>query len=334
MIRNRKNPFFNHNLNEYALFAILLFSFLILSTRLATFLHEVIGHGLITVLLGGKCHSIHISPWGGGYASCELKVDAGISSLFFHNFGGIILNLTSGLISFSICNKLKNKINLALFLAIFGFISILGAYSYLIIGSYYDVGDPAGWIPSGIPASKLFYLFLFSITPILAYHTFSTYLTIQEKIFPSTRSSKRLIKCLITLGFSVFVYFLIFVLTSQRLIILDAPKISYEISESDIRQKKMDKIVEKILKDTPDISREELNHILKNTEIVVDADEVPKKFPIIPVLISWCFIGFLFANYTRENLHRGMSKVPLSRKVVLVNILIAIGVVSVLSYLG
>ena len=333
MISNRKISFFNHNLNEYALFTILLFSFLILSTRLATFLHEVIGHGLITVLLGGKCHSIHISPWGGGYASCELKAASGISSHFFHNFGGIILNLISGLISFFICNKSKNKINLALFLAIFGLISILGAYSYLIIGSYYDVGDPAGWIPSEIPSNKWFYLFLFSITPILAYHTFSTYLTIQEKIFPSTRSSKSLMKCLITLGFSVFVYSLFFIVTSQRLIILDAPKISYEISERDIRQKKIDKIVEKILADTPAISREELNYILKHTEIVVDADEVPRKFPIIPVLISLCFIGFVFANYGKKNLHKGMSKVPLSRKVVVVNILIAIGVVSVLSHL-
>lgn len=333
MIRNRKNSFFNHNLYEYALFAILLFSFLILSTRLATFLHEVIGHGFITVLIGGKCHSIHISPWGGGYANCELKADAAISSHFLHNFGGIILNLTSGLISFFIGNKSKITINVALFLAIFGLISILGAYSYLIVGSYYNVGDPAGWIPSGIPARNLFFLFLFSITPILAYYTFSTYLTIQEKIFPSTRSTKRLMKCFITLGFSVFVYSLFFIFTSQRLIILDAPKISFEISESDIRQKKREKVIENILKDTPDISREELNHIMKHTEIVVGADEVPKKFPIIPVVFFLCFIGLLFANYGKKNVYKGMSKVPLSRKIVLANILTAISVVTILSHL-
>jgi hypothetical protein len=333
VIRNRKNSFFHHNLYEYALFAILLFSFLILSTRLATFLHEVIGHGLITVLLGGKCHGIHISPWGGGYANCELKAEAGISFHFLHNFGGIILNLTSGLISFFISHKSKMTINGALFLAIFGLISILGAYSYLIVGSYYNVGDPAGWIPSGIPARSLFFLFLFSTTPILAYYTFSTYLTIQEKIFPSTQSTKRLMKCFITLGFSVFVYSLFFIFTSQSLIILDAPKISYEISESNIRQKKREKVVETILKDTPDISREELNHIMKHTEIVVGADEVPKKFPIIPVVVFLCFIGFLFANYEKKTVHKGMSKVPLSGKVVLANILTAICVVSILSHL-
>jgi len=333
VIRNRKNSFFHHNLYKYALFTILLFSFLILSTRLATFLHEVIGHGFITVILGGKCHGIHISPWGGGYANCELKADDGISFHFLHNFGGIILNLTSGFISFFIGNKSKITINVALFLAIFGLMSILGAYSYLIVGSYYNVGDPAGWIPSGIPARSLFFLFLFSITPILAYYTFSTYLTIQEKIFPSTRSTKRLMKCFITLGFSVFVYSLFFISTSQRLIILDAPKISYEISESDIRQKKREKLVENILKDAPDISHEELNHIMKHTEIVVSADEVPKKFPIIPVVVFLCFIGFLFATYEKKNVHKGMSKVSFSGKVVLANILTAICVVTILSYL-
>lgn len=333
MIRNRKNSFFNHNLYEYALFTILLFSFLILSTRLATFLHEVLGHGFITVLVGGKCHSIHISPWGGGYATCKLQADAGISSHFLHDFGGITINLTSGLISFFICNKSKITINVGLFLAIFGLISILGAYSYLIVGSYYDVGDPAGWIPTGILARKLFFVFLFAITPILAYYTFSTYLTLQEKIFPSTRSTTRLMKCFITLGFSVFVYSLFFISTSQRLIVLDAPKISYEISESDIRQKKREEFVENILKDRPDISREELNHIMQHTEIVVGADEVPKKFPIIPVVFFLCFIGFLFANYGKKHVHKGVSKVPLSRKVVLANILTAISVVTILSHL-
>jgi len=140
-------------------------------------------------------------------------------------------------------------------------------------------------------------------------------------------------KCFLTLGFSVFVYSLFFIFTSQRLIILDAPKISYEISESEIRQKKREKVVENILKDAPDISREELNHIMKHTEIVVSADEVPKKFPIIPVVVFLCFIGFLFATYEKKNVHKGMSKVPLSGKVVLANILTAICVVSILSYL-
>jgi len=333
MIRNRTISFLNHNLNEYALFTILLFSFLILSTRFATFLHEVVGHGLITVLLGGKCDSIHISPWGGGYANCELKADAGILSHFLHNFGGIILNLISGLISFFICKKSKIKISLALFLAIFGLISILGAYLYFIVGLYYNVGDPAGWIPSGIHSSMLLYLLLFSMTPVLAYYTFSTYLIIQEKIFPSTRSTKRLMKCFITLGFSVVVYSVIFFFTSQRLIILDAQKISYEISESEIRQKKLEKMVEKILKDRPSISREELNHILGDTTIVVDPDEVPTKFPIIPVLSALCFIGFLFSNNGTKSLPKGIYKVPLSKKVVLVNMVIAVSVVSILSNL-
>jgi len=140
-------------------------------------------------------------------------------------------------------------------------------------------------------------------------------------------------KCFITLGFSVFVYSLFFISTSQRLIILDAPKISYEISESDIRQKKREKLVENILKDAPDISHEELNHIMKHTEIVVSADEVPKKFPIIPVVVFLCFIGFLFATYEKKNVHKGMSKVSFSGKVVLANILTAICVVTILSYL-
>ena len=58
-----------HRISSWRLFFLLdlfLLSLLILSTRLATFLHETVGHALTAALFGGRVTGIRLSLFGGG----------------------------------------------------------------------------------------------------------------------------------------------------------------------------------------------------------------------------------------------------------------------------
>lgn len=330
---SREQPIEGPSLKGLALFTVLVFSFLIISSRLATFLHEAIGHGLTALISGGECRGIHVSAWGGGHADCQLRADSGSLPGFFYHFGGIIINLISGLVSVAVYEKMKKKGAIALFLAIFSLISILGAYSYLVVGLYYDVGDPKDWI-SHVPLSHRGLFLAFSaIAPFLSYYFCSRYLAVHECTFPSARFPDRLVKVVGTLGLSLGIYGMVFVITSERLVTIDAPRLYYEDAEKQIRQKKLERMTQDLLEKNPDMSNEELNRHLQGAEIRVAPDEVPMKFPMIAVLALLYVSGFLISSFTARASSHGSGKTWLSRKIVIINGLIAACLVGFLSAL-
>lgn len=326
----RIQAFGNFPIQKYLLLTILLFSFLIISSRLATLLHEGMGHWLVATLFDGDCRGIYVSTWGGGYADCDLGETSGIIPHLLYGFGGIIVNLLCGVALIAIYERIKDKTGLALFVVFFGLISILGAYSYLVAGIYYDVGDPSGWLTTGSAFSTFTILILLCIAPIISYYVFQKYLMIQQSIFPAHKTSKRLIILFGTLGLSICIYFLVFIATSEKLMITDAPRIYVEESKEEIRQAKLEALRQSLLETNPNISAEELKRLLQGADIVVSPEEVPRKFPIIPILSAAYLLGLFMSSYRLRVQADRFGETALSKKMVLVNISIAIFVLCVL----
>jgi hypothetical protein len=326
----RIQAFGNSPIQKYLLLTILLFSFLIISSRLATLLHEGIGHWLVGILFDGDCRGIYVSTWGGGYADCDLEKTSGIIPHLLYGFGGIIVNLLCGVALIAIYERIKDKTSLALFVVFFGLISILGAYSYLVIGIYYDLGDPSGWLTTGSVLNTFTILILLCIAPIISYYVFQKYLIIQQRIFPAHKTSKRLIIFFGTLGLSICIYFLVFIATSEKLLITDAPRIYVEESKDEIRQTKLEALRQSVLEKNPNISADELERYLKGVDIVVSPEEVPRKFPIIPILSTAYLLGLFMSSYRLRVQADRFGETALSKKMVLVNISIAIFILCIL----
>jgi len=271
-----------------------------------------------------------VSTWGGGYADCDLGKTSGIIPHLLYSFGGIIINLLCGVASIAICERIKDKTNLALFVVFLGLISILGAYSYLVTGIYYDVGDLSGWITNGSALSTFTILILLCIAPVISYYVFLKYLIIQQSIFPAPKISNILIIFFGTLGLSVCIYFLVFIATSEKLMILDAPRIYLEVSKDEIRQAKLEALKQSLLESNPNISADELERLLKGVDIVISPEEVPRKFPIIPILSAAYLLGLFMSSYRLRVQADRFHEAVLSKKVVLVNASIAIFILCVL----
>jgi len=326
----RIQAFGNFPIQKYLLLTILLFSFLIISSRLATLLHEGIGHWLVATLFDGDCRGIYVSTWGGGYADCDLGKTSGIIPHLLYSFGGIIVNLLCGVALIAIYERIKGKTHLALFGVFFGLISILGAYSYLVAGIYYDVGDPSGWLIDGSALSTFTIFILLCTAPIISYYVFQKYLIIQQRIFPAHKTSKRLIIFFGTLGLSICIYFLVFIATSEKLIITNAPRIYVEESKEEIRQAKLEALRQSLLETNPNISAEELERLLQGADIVVSPEEVSCKFPVIPILSAAYLLGLFMSTYRLRVQADRFGETALSKKMVLVNISIAIFILCIL----
>ena len=80
------------------LFDLFLLAILILATRLATFLHELMGHALMAATFGGEVNGVRVSLFGGGEAYYHLKTQSGLYVRFLVAFGGILVNMLSGLL--------------------------------------------------------------------------------------------------------------------------------------------------------------------------------------------------------------------------------------------
>jgi hypothetical protein len=293
-------------------------------------LNEGIGHCSVATLFDGDCHGIFVSTWGGGYADCDLGETSGIVPHMLYSFGGIIINLLCGVALIAIYERIKDRTTLALFVVFFGLISILGAYSYLVAGIYYDVGDPGGWLTNGSALSIFTILILLCIAPIISYYVFLKYLMIQQSIFPAHKTSNILIIFFGTLGLSICIYFLVFIATSEKLMITDAPRIYVEASKEEIRQAKLEALKQRLLESNPNISAEELERLLQGADIVVSPEEIPRKFPIIPILSAAYLLGLFVSSYRLRVQADRSCEAALSKKMVLVNTSIAIFILCVL----
>ena len=273
----------------------LLIALLILATRFATFLHEVFGHALVAVIVGGEVHRITVSLFGGGKVWADLG-HCNSLALFFFCLSGIFVNLVAGVLPIVFRKKI-GKISpiMGLFWAVFSMTSLLGTLAYIVLGLYYDYGDPVNWVQVTPRWLGLFWVPFLIITPIAAYVALRLYVTVQENVFPENDFVGRLKIAFITLGVSSLIYAGLFIWTNQHLASIDAPIAAYESEKAKIIEKRQEELAQRFREVYPDMTEEEIQSQVDHIPIHVDPDEVATKFPLIPVLVILCTFGGLAA---------------------------------------
>jgi len=127
-----------------AVYIFLISLYTISAAYLGTLIHEIIGHGLLAVLLGGNFYGFYASPFGVSFAFVSLNPISPLWQDFLVYSGGILAEMIFGLVAlFLIAPRLKGFTN-RLFVILFALTAMSGSMNYLIFGSIFHVGDPVG----------------------------------------------------------------------------------------------------------------------------------------------------------------------------------------------
>jgi hypothetical protein len=309
---------------KIAFIDLLLIALLVLSTRFATFLHEVFGHTLVAILTGGEVHKIKISLFGGGMVWADLG-SYHLGAVILYWYAGILVNLITGALPICFVEKIKNaNFVWALFWAVFAMMSLLGALAYLVLGLYYDFGDPVNWVRVTPRWLELSWIPFLIAAPFAAHICARLYISVQQRMIPT----RNLIGCLkilfATLGVSLFVYTGLFWLTGQSLASADAPVVAYQREATKIIEKKKKELAQQIRTGHPELTEDEIQSRVGNTSIHVQPNEVPLKFPMVPVLAFLFLTGGLTALKKREIDAEGSLVQPKAVTVFLLFLLAAI----------
>ncbi len=265
-------------------FDLLLFAFLILGTRLATVLHEVLGHGLAAVLAGGDIASVQISLLGGGRVVHHLPETAGGFARFAVACSGIAVNLLTGALVFvqfrrSPPQRLKDG-----FWILFAGASLLGGVAYAALGLYYGQGDPVAWMSSPSPAAAWFALPFLLAAPFLGLVAVKTFSDWAGRWFPAKNAMGRAIVVLLTAGVAVSVYAASYVGTGAGSRALDAPRAAVDQARKAAWDRQLETLVRAVQRMRPDLSESQVRALIRVVPVRTEPVDMPEKPPIKPAL--------------------------------------------------
>lgn len=314
-------------------FYLTLTAFLVLGSRIATFLHELLGHACIALIFGGSINKIQISMFGGGRVWADLMATHK-PALFIFSMSGILINLLTGAGSFIIAVKRRHlSFQSRLFLTVFALTSILGALAYLITGIYYDFGDPVTWTDTIPGWYGVLWLPLMSVTPFAAYIIFRYYASLQEHVFHTSGFVSRSVYAALTLGFALITYLVFFIVTQQNLASVTASEEAFIREKERIFLEKQDALFTEIQQQHPELTAIEVQAMVDKTPIQIKTEDIPKKFPILPLLIGLCASGGMAALIKAPDSAEIMNDGPDLRQALIYG-LAAFAVVLILAYSG
>jgi hypothetical protein len=289
------------------LFDLFLLAVLILATRLATFLHEFIGHALLAAAFDGQVNGVRVSLFGGGKVFYQLPTEAGLSRHFLVAWGGIIVNMLSGLLPFVFIRRSPRRPGWALFFLLFGMVSLLGATAYCALGFYYDQGDPVAWNHGAVHRTGWLWIPFLVISPLVSYFSVKTYFSLNGSWFATRTFMDRVSVMILTLGVAGCAYAGLYAFAGQGSVALDTPASAQRRAEKEVRKIKREELFGKLRESYPELSKAEVQGLVERIPIVVRPEEIPKKIPLKPVIAVLFLSGALLALW-RAN--EGISDPP------------------------
>ncbi|MBA3045711.1 MAG: hypothetical protein KKH41_03010 [Candidatus Thermoplasmatota archaeon] len=137
-ILNLKEPIDSRD-GKLTLMALLMMLYVI-ALFFSIAVHEVLGHGLFTVLLGGDFYAFYLAP-GSGYASLWLPQTMSHTDIGLVYMAGILVQLVIGTFTLLlVLPRIKTFIP-KLFTLMFCVCMLVHSSLYLVMGYYYDAGD-------------------------------------------------------------------------------------------------------------------------------------------------------------------------------------------------
>lgn len=289
-----------HSFLSICTFTLLILAAMILATRLATLLHEAIGHALVAVFFGGKLTSLQVSLFGGGEVFYNFLEPIRVLPRFCVAEGGILLNFILGGIVWLFAGKFKRYPVFSVFISIFILVNILGALAYLVLGIYYHHGDPVMWMEYPLTAGNWWIPFLL-IAPLVSFMAVGTYVRLQESFFPANSFTARIGVAIVTLGLATLIYACFFWVTHDHLAAIEAPDVAWLVSVQKVKDDRSDQYLRQFMLKDKSLSEEEARQKVKGIPIEVNEEEVPRQFPMIPVLVLLYLAGGVGALKTIDS---------------------------------
>jgi hypothetical protein len=263
----------NINTKRIIVWILLSESMLILSTRLGAFLHEFVGHGLMASILGGSFDAFSLTLFAGGEA--RFSGNFGEIAKLCVCFGGIIVNLITGFAVLVFIQKRRFSFSLILFGIFLAGVSILSQIQYLVLGAYYQYGDPA--CLANYPVVQFFtWTTGLLLLAYFSWYLMSLFFRFQDAYFPVSNKINRAIITFLILGIPIFLYTGFYHLSKTPLASVAA------IKEARLR---IEKEAERIKAKT------------KSDQSIEDIRKRLKQYPILPVILSiyllTAFLAFL-----------------------------------------
>jgi hypothetical protein len=103
-------------------------------------------------------------------------------------------------------------------------------------------------------------------------------------MLPAASAGRRIATGALTLGVAAAVYAGLYAATAQRLVAADAPAEAYARAEEEVRQRKTEEAIAAVRAEHPELTAEEAARRVDVSAIEVGPEEVPTRFPLVPVI--------------------------------------------------
>jgi hypothetical protein len=282
------------SLSRLLLFNLFLLSLLIVSTRLATLFHEVLGHGVPAAAMGAEVNGIRLSLFGGGNAYYRFGGDLGPAGAFAVSFGGILVNMMTGAAAILWAGRQGPGRTRAVFLSLFGMVSLLGGLIYASLGFYYGVGDPVAWMDGFSGTADWLWLPTLLLLLPAAFFGVKAFFRSIHPWFSAARYTGRVVVLALTLGVTGSIYAGLYQLTGQRSVALETSSIAQTRAAEKARREFL--AAKTLLRAAhPEWTEDELAIELMRILVLSGPDEKAWRPPLIPILAVVQIIGALFA---------------------------------------
>jgi hypothetical protein len=162
---------------------LFLFLTIFLTSRLGTLIHEILGHALATVILGGHVTGVAINLFTTGSCSYELPVP-GLAQRAVVDLAGIAVNLVTGVMALVLLKNIRLQLEMRIILSVFAAVSIASQLTYLVMGTYYGHGDPIIFEEVFGPMNWIVWVVFLILLAPATYLLLNAYLGLQEEMFP------------------------------------------------------------------------------------------------------------------------------------------------------
>jgi len=297
------------SLGRLLLFDLLLLAFLVLGTRLATILHEFLGHALTVVASGGWVNAVHVSLLGGGRVLHELPDGAGTSVRLLVACSGIAVNLITGAMVLHRFGIPARGRLLDGFWILFAGVSLLGGTAYAALGLYYGQGDPVAWMDGGSVGISWACIPFLAAAPFLGFAAVERFSAWVGQWFPSRSFAGRILVLSITAGAAVGAYAGLYQATGARSRALDAPQAAFEEAKRQVVQERREDLARRLRVANPDLTNAQVQRMVEDAPVAVRPEEVPRKLPLKAIL------ALLFGAGGLAALRRGTEASPTGGRV-------------------
>jgi hypothetical protein len=198
MIQQIEKPLFR----KAAILALFLAPIVYISQIFAVAVHEIIGHGLAAVSLGGRFDGFVLRLDGMGWAFSTLPLDATTTDTIILLTGGVTATTVTGFVFLALASVFRKRLAIRLSLLVLSFSLLMEGISYVFWNSYHPVppGDIGRiitlWHDVQFPGEIKIHTFIFVISGFV-FFTVSFFLYallfqgIEEALFAGGRFSPK-----------------------------------------------------------------------------------------------------------------------------------------------